>query len=433
MDFTSWTDFYTDSREAGKGRCFIAIRGERLDGHDFLDDALKNGAGALLVCENSGKVPDNCPVPVFQVEDTVAAYQAAAAKKRNSFPDLKVIGVTGSVGKTSVKEMLRAILCEKAAEDEVLFTIGNTNNHIGVPQNLMRLNCKTRYAVIEMGTNHPGEIEPLAKCASPDIAIVNSIAPCHLEHLGSLDGVAAEKGTVYHGLRAGGIAVMPAEVHGRSILEECAAGHRTVRFGEAIKAVYLSGDLNSSRIRLQFQSEHIDFEWGLCGEHQAANASAAATAAWLLGISEDQIAAGLSKTRLPGFRMKKTVLDGVSYYNDAYNANPDSMKGAVAALAKQNFGSRLTLLLGDMFELGEASERFHLEVLRLAAATLKQSRIIAVGEQMSQAARKIGVEYAPTAERAGEAFLKDLAPGSVVFVKGSRGMKMENALPEEAR
>ncbi len=433
MKYTDFEKVVTDSRQKmDSGTLFIAIKGEKFDGHDFLADAMANGAGALLVSEER-KIPEKCDIPVFKVDDTVAAYQEIANAFRRKFKNLTVAGITGSVGKTSVKEMLRSIFSAAAGSERVLCTAGNTNNQIGVPQNLMRLNDNIRYAVIEMGINHHGEIKPLSRCAEPDAALVNSIAPCHLEFLGSLDGVAEEKAHIFDYLpRPDGVAVIPENVYGRKILEKAAAGSRIFYAGKQIKAEYLGGDVSGSRIKMIFPGYQTEFSWALSGRHQCSNAVNAAALAMALGISPEKIICGLSATELPGGRMKKTSLNGNIYLNDAYNANPCSMKGAIDAIAEMGKAEDTVMILGDMFELGEDAERYHFEVLEYAVKSLPEARLIAVGEMMSKAAEELGREHVLSADEAGK-ILKDITPGKIIFVKGSRGMKLENALPEAAR
>ena len=210
---------YTDTRQPGAGKIFLALSGEKFDGHDFLAQAVQSGAAALCIAENAReKLPENGTVPVLVVQDTLAAYQAFARFHRMRFPELKVIAVTGSVGKTSVKEMCRAVLAQEYGEDAVLYTIGNTNNQVGVPQNLLRLNENHRIAIIEMGTNHFGEIKPLSLCAEVDYAIINSVAPCHLENLIDLAGVAKEKSDIFVGAKAGGYAIFANDIPHKEIL-----------------------------------------------------------------------------------------------------------------------------------------------------------------------------------------------------------------------
>ena len=359
----------TDSRTVQAGECFIPIVGERFNGHDFLD-SLPDGVVAL---KGAGyPVPEN--IPVLEVADTTQAYQAIARYHRLRMKNLTVAAVTGSVGKTSVKEMLRAIFTAAAGEEAVLYTLGNTNNQIGVPQNLLRLNENIRYAVIEMGTNHHGEIAPLSQTALPDGAIINTIAPCHLENLGDLNGVAREKSAVYCGMNsADAIAVYPAECAGKSIIANAADKFKNITFGNSdsadVSAEYMEGSLNGSTVKLFFRktSESVTFSWNLTGRHQAENAAAAAALAFNMNIPVDVIARGLSNTTLPGKRMNSVTLNGTTWINDAYNANPQSMKSSLAGIAENcSKTSPLLLVLGDMLELGSDEISYHREVLEFA-------------------------------------------------------------------
>lgn len=298
---------YTDTRVAGEGRLFLALPGEKFDAHDYLAQAVAAGAGGLCIRrDRAEKLPEPCPVPVLEVDDTLAAYQKIANFHRRRFPELKLVAVTGSVGKTSVKEIVRAILTAASSPEAVLYTEGNTNNQIGVPQNLLRLNSRHRYAVIEMGTNHHGEIEPLSRMAEPLASLVNSIAPCHLEFLGSLEGVAREKSHIFCGLPESGAAVIPADGPAVEVLETAAESYRVFRFGEDVSrcdvaARYLGGTLEGSRFELSFRTgERFTLEWALTGRHQARNAAAAAALAVAIGIPPETIAAGVVHARAAG-------------------------------------------------------------------------------------------------------------------------------------
>lgn len=364
----------TDSRTVQAGECFIPIVGERFNGHDFLA-SLPDGVVALKAAEYP--TPEN--LPVLEVADTTIAYQHIARYHRLRMKNLTVAAVTGSVGKTSVKEMLRAVFTEAAGGNAVLYTLGNTNNQIGVPQNLLRLTEDIRYAVIEMGTNHHGEIAPLSQTALPDGAIINTIAACHLENLGSLEGVAQEKSMVYSGMRsAEGIAVYPAECAGKSIIEKAADKFRKVTFGNTpqadVYAEYLEGSLAGSTVKLNFRklNKAVTFSWALTGRHQADNAAAAAALAYSMNIPPEVIARGLSHTTLPGKRMNSVTLNGTNWINDAYNANPQSMKSSLASIAENcSKEQKILLVLGDMLELGEDEIKYHRDVLEYVSATFK--------------------------------------------------------------
>ena len=427
----------TDTRRCAAGALFLALAGERFDAHDFLRDAIAGGCAALCIERNkTAKLPPDCVVPVLEVADTGAAYRDIARFHRLRFPQLRLTAVTGSVGKTSVKEMLRAIFEQTAGAEAVLYTEGNTNNQVGVPLNLLRLEERHRYAVIEAGTNHPGEIEPLSRCAAPQIALVNSIAPCHLEFLGSLAGVAREKAHLFDGLTGERCAVIPQECPEVRSLEEAAqkcAG--LLRFGETtdcdVSANYLGGQLTGSRFELTFSGGgRFLVEWPLVGRHQAVNAAAAACAALAAGIAPAVIAAGLANTRLPGMRTRIPEIDGVTYVNDAYNANPGSMRASFDWLAEFADPAKLVLALGEMRELGRDSAAEHAALLELAGQRFHGARILAVGEAFAPTS---GVEHFAAATDAAPRLAELVRPGDLVFAKGSRGIAMELALPETAR
>lgn len=427
----------TDTRRACAGALFLALAGERFDAHNFLRNAIAGGCAALCIeASKADRLPPECSVPVLEVADTLAAYRDIAHFHRLRFPSLRLAAVTGSVGKTSVKEMLRAIFEAAAGADAVLYTEGNTNNQIGVPQNLLRLEERHRYAVIEAGTNHPGEIEPLSRCAAPQIALINSIAPCHLEFLGSLAGVAREKAHLFDGLPENGCAVIPGSCPEVGILEDAARNYATVlRFGETIdcdvRARYFGGRLTGSRFELTFpDGKQFEVEWALSGRHQAVNASAAACAALAAGIAPEVIVRGLANTRLPGMRTKVTEIEGVTYVNDAYNANPGSMRASLAWLAEFAKPARLILALGEMRELGENSPKEHAALLKLARETFPEARILSVGSAFAPTPE---VEHFSDAAAAASRLAEMARPGDLVFAKGSRGIAMELALPEAAR
>ena len=426
---------FTDTRQSGVGLLFIALAGERFDAHAFLDRAVESGAAALCIRESfSGPTPIG--IPVLRVRDTLAAYQAVAGWHRRRFSQLGIAAVTGSVGKTSVKEMLAAIGRTAAGSaGAVVSTVGNTNNQVGVPQNLLRLTAATRYAVIEMGTNHPGEILPLSRITMPEVAVVNSIAPCHLEFLGDLDGVAREKATIFAGLRPEGTAVIPADLPQEPILRRAAGEHRILTFGASkaadCRVEYLGGALAGSRFRLIFiTGEDFTVDWRLTGAHQAINAAAAAAVAQVLGIAPALIAAGLPETVLPGMRMKTAVIAGVTYINDAYNANPASMQAALTQLLELHPSGRLILVLGGMCELGEVSLAEHHSLLEFVHREFPEALTITVGAEFDGLDSPRHFAAAADVAPVLSALVRS---GDVVFAKGSRGVGVENALPPAAR
>ena len=423
----------TDTRVDNRGRIFFALRGEKFDAHDYLPQAVASGADALCVRrDQAARVPRG--IPALLVDDTLEAYQSCGAFHRNRFAGLTVVGVTGSVGKTSVKEMLRAIFTAAVGADAILCTEGNTNNQIGVVQNLLRLHAGHRFAVLEAGTSAPGEIAPLAKIIRPAGAIVNSIAPCHLEKLGDLKGVAREKGAMFEALPLNGIAVFPQNVPEADTLREAAAGRKIVNFGMdgagEVTAFWLGGSLDGGKFRLRFPNgEEFPVEWRLSGSHNALNAAGAAALAFHCGIAPATIAAGLAETTLPGMRMKRSTVAGVHYINDAYNANPASMLASLRMLAATPPAGRLILVLGGMRELGSNSADAHADLIRAVSELLPDAPYLTVGPEFAG----LSAHHFADAKTANGYLASIVRPGDTVFAKGSRGNAVELALPPEAR
>lgn len=434
--FPERAGFFSDTRLDGKNKLFFAFSGENFDAHNFLDAAAAAGCCALCIRKNfTGKTPD---LPLLKVDDVVKAFQNLAAYHRRAFPELVVAGVTGSVGKTSTKEMLRAIFVEFAGTpDAVLYTIGNTNNHLGVPQNLLRLNDKHRFAVIEMGTSSHGEILPLSLISSPAAAAVNTVAPCHLENLGSLDGVANEKSTIFAGVPETGTAVIGIGTHGEEILRRAAGCRKIITFGNDpekcdVATRFDHGTLEGSTFTLTFFNQRsYTVSWSLTGVHQTGNAACAAALAIACGVPETAIVSGLSNTTLPGRRMKRTVVDQVTYINDAYNANPASMRALLTLLDETADKEKLVLCLGGMRELGERSTAEHTELLQIVAGKFPGVRLITVGREFENIPGN--GKFFPTSPEAESYLASIVRPGDLVAAKGSLGNRTELALPEAAR
>ncbi len=433
---------FTDTRAPEWGGLFVALRGERFDGHDHLAAAAGAGAAVLMMeeCE-AERFSLAWNVPALLVADTLKAYQALAMFHRRRF-DVQLIALTGSVGKTSVKEMLHAIAAEAVGPDAVLATEGNTNNQVGVPQNLLRLEARHKLIVLEMGTSSPGEIEPLSRLAMPDVALVNTVAPCHLEKLGSLAGVAREKAMVYAGLRPGGTAIFPPDAPEAGILRAAATGHTQRTFGVAdcdFRATDYHGTTEEAQFTLHFpDGSAFPIRWTLAGEHQARNAAAAAAAAYSLGIAPETIVAGLAKTTIPGMRMQRTIRNGATYWNDAYNASPESMKAVLRQMTSTVPQERLVLVLGDMLELGADEISLHAGVLAALRAWAPRARLLLVGERMRRALEQTpfpGVVRTVGTSRFAAPELADLVrPGDTVLLKASRGTRLERALfPERTK
>ncbi len=440
IDFIS-----TDSRKNCSNSIFFALKGENFDAHDCLHAAAANGASSLCVSKSRMKglkIPED--IPVLIVEDTLKAYQALAHHHRKKL-DLKLIALTGSSGKTSTKEILRAILIHAFGKDKVYATQGNTNNHVGVPQNLLNLTGTHKYAIIEMGTNHPGEIEVLSRIAEPDIGIIVSIGNAHIEFFSNLDGVAKEKSAIFAKMHKSGTAIIPAEGSGTQVLTTATEKFKTLRFGNEnatdsdLSVKYLGGDMAVSSFELYWKNCELrkTVKWHLPGKHQAVNAGAAVLAANAVGVSPELAAEALNHgVEIPGMRMHIQKKDGVTWINDAYNANPDSMKAGIEWLAEAvatntSKESRIFVILGDMLEMGEAGPSAHNEILEFATEFIPQCMLIAVGPLMSAASKNIGfstdisLRDFPDSEEAAKYVRTKIKRNDVIFLKGSRGMKLE--------
>jgi len=431
----------TDSRKDCADSCFIALKGELFDAHETLDKAIAHGAACLCIEESSqARVPGDCQLPILVVPDTMKAYHAIARFHRLRFPALQLAALTGSVGKTSVKEMIKAIcLSQCDAPEQVLATEGNTNNHFGVAANLLRLTPRHKYAVIELGTSGPDEIAPLSQMAMPQVAAINTIAACHLERLHTLAGVAHEKSAIFRYLAPNGTAVFPQKCAEVEIIAAHAKPFTTLRFGENgdVSSTYLGGNLYGSRVRLNFAKRHqtVEFDWALSGAHQAMNAACAAAVGLALGFTPTQIADGLQHTTLPGMRMNVVKRGQTNWIMDAYNANPASMQSALIWLSEFADPHHLLLVLGDMLELGGQELAEHAAILDSLRINFPTVPAILVGSRFQAAAGQLPAfanwHLTPNSIMAAEFAAKLVKPGYTVLVKGSRGIKLESVLPNE--
>ncbi len=417
----------TDTRSLLPGQLFVALPGPRFDGHDFVAEAQDKGAAAAVVAR-----PLALSVPQVLVPDTRAALVHIAALWRERF-QTPVAAVTGSNGKTTVKEMLLAILmrCGPA-----LGTQGNLNNDIGVPLTLFRLGAEHRYAVLEMGANHIGEIAALCALARPKVGIVTQCAPAHLEGFGSEDGVARAKGELYAGLAPEATAVINADDRYAPVWRALAAHCRQLSFGLAGKAD-VGADVDAAvdpsqgshfMLRTPLGSGRVGL--ALLGRHNVMNALAAAAAALALGIGLDAITAGLQSVQpIHGRMQPQAGPHGARVFDDSYNANPGSLQAALEVLAACS-GERW-LVLGDMNELGSDSARYHREAGRLARA-LRIDRLYTIGAlaQLSAEAFGHGAHHYADGSALAAQLGAALGPGVTVLIKGSRGMHMERVLAQ---
>jgi len=416
-----FTGVSTDSRSLREGDLFVALRGERFDGHQFLKGAAAAKAAAAMV---DSRFRGEYPLPALVVEDTKRSLGDLARYWRARFAPA-LIAITGSNGKTTVKEMLAAIFRKHANETAVLATRGNLNNDIGLPLTLLGLRHAHRWCAIELGMNHKGEIEVLAGIARATVALVNNAQREHLEFMRSVEEVAAENASVYDALGEEGVAVINADDPHAGFFRARAGTRRTVDFGlggGAVTGRYRLERL-SSEIRLDTPAGAAEATLAIPGLHNVRNALAAAACAFAVGIEATTIARGLSAFRPYAGRLQvKKAANGATVIDDSYNANPDSVRAAIDVLA--SCPAPTALVLGDMGEVGEHGAEFHREV-GAYARTQGVSQLLALGEETRHAVEAFGegARHFATVED-----LISKIKADTVLVKGSRFMKMERVV-----
>jgi len=417
----------TDSRAIQAGDLFVALRGERFDGHDFVVDCLQRGAAAAMV---DARWQAEQAAPLLVVEDTRLALGTLAAHWRGKFA-LPLAAVTGSNGKTTVKEMLASILRANSADDAVLATQGNLNNDIGLPLTLLKLRATHRYAVIEMGMNHPGEILYLTCLAKPAVALINNALPAHLEGLGSVEAVAHAKGEIFEGLADDGTAIINIDDQFAPLWKQLAAPRKVLTFG-LDHAADVSADyrLNSDSCELTLKSPQGEAAVRLPvpGVHNVRNALAATAVATAMEVPLRSIVDGLQQYGgVKGRLQRKAGLHGSTVIDDTYNANPASMRAAIDVLAACP-GKRV-LVLGDMGELGETAAEMHREIGAYAKSA-GLDRLLVLGELSKEMAGAFGAgaQHFESPEALGEVLSKQLTANTTVLVKGSRFMRMERVV-----
>ena len=422
-----FTGVSTDSRNLREGDLFVALRGERFDGHGFLKAAATAKAAAAMV---DSKYRGEYPLPALVVEDTKRSLGDLARYWRARFAPA-LVGIAGSNGKTTVKEMLAAVFRKHATERAVLATRGNLNNDIGLPLTLLGLRHQHRWCAIELGMNHRGEIAYLAGIARPTVALVNNAQREHLEFMRSVEEVAAENASLYEALAAEGIAVINADDPQAAFFRSRAGKRRTVEFGldpgAAVSARYQLERL-SSGIRLRTPAGEADATLAIPGIHNVRNALAAAACAHAVGIATATIAAGLTAFRPYTGRLQvKQAASGATLIDDSYNANPDSVRAAIDVLA--SCPPPTILVLGDMGEVGDKGEDFHHEV-GVYALSKNISSLFALGNATKHSVEAFGAAgyHAESIDDLLHVVKECARAGSTVLVKGSRFMKMERVV-----
>ena len=422
-----------DTRTMVGGELYVALVGENFDGHDYVRQAAEKGAGAVLVQQvPEGGVPESCAV--IRVDDTLRALQSLARRYRLHL-SITGIGITGSNGKTSTKDLIASVLSQ---EFEVSKTQGNLNNHIGLPLSILAADDRHECGIWEMGMSNPGEIEQLAAIAQPDVGVITNIGVAHIEFMKTRDAIATEKGMLAEMIGERGIVVLPAEddyaesIASRTVAKVvmCGFEHGQVRAEE----VKISGDRSEFTL-VNEDGEKIRTSIGVPGKHMVSNALLAAAVGLHFGLSLAQVAAGLEAAELTGGRLQSKRVGGIDFIDDSYNANPDSMRAAVETLMAMECTGRRIAVFGGMAELGEASEEDHRQ-LGSGALEAGVDTVLSVGDLAAAVTAGLDAGGDKTVKHFDNhetcaAFLKQHAQaGDLVLVKGSRSASMERVLTE---
>jgi len=420
------------SNPAGPGALFVALRGENFDGHDFIRQAAQAGAAGAMVEQAPVDFSPECAL--IRVGDTLAALQRMAASYRRTL-SMKVINITGSNGKTSTKDFTAAVL---AVRGRVAKTVGNLNNHIGLPLTILRASAGDAFGVFEIGMNHPGEIAPLTRISRPDAGVITNIGLAHIEFMGSAEAIAQEKGLLAEAVGADGFVVLPVD---DAFTESIAARThaKVIRAGLDHGDVFasdLKSDSEGSRFVVHARGRTAEGQVTAPGRHMVRNAMLAVAVGLEYGLALEECMEGLRGAKLTGGRLERKMVRGICILDDSYNANPDSMVAALETLGQMP-GRRIAVL-GQMNELGVESDRGHQRVGQ-AAAREKIDCLITVGgvaSGIASAAREYGVKHTLTPDTTAEAaaILRSMARnGDTVLIKGSRSVKMETIVEELAR
>ena len=424
----------TDSRAITPGCIFLALCGERFDGNNFAAEASQKGAAAVVVSRLQGEYAPGCTV--VMVEDTLQALQSLAAWWRGQLEPLHVVGLTGSSGKTSTKDMCLSVLSQKF---KALATRGNLNNHIGVPLSILSAPQGTEAAIWEMGMNHAGEIAPLCAMTQPQIGIITTIGSAHLEYLGSRQAIAEEKCTIARALPTDGFMIYPAQDDFADFIATQTAATPIAVGGcnSPVRALNPRSTATGTTYTLSIEGEgEVEVSLPVPGAHMVSNSLLAAAAGWKLGCTLGQIAAGLSASALTHGRLACKEVEGYTVVDDTYNANPESMKAALETVAALRGPKRHIAVLGKMGELGEGGIAAHAD-MGWCAASLGYAAVVVVGPECPEtlalcqaAAEAIPALLVNTPAEAAAALRTLMEPGDALLFKGSRSAGMERSMYE---
>jgi UDP-N-acetylmuramoyl-tripeptide--D-alanyl-D-alanine ligase len=416
----------TDSRQVSIGNLFVALRGEHFDAHDFLNDVAAKGAAAVVV----ERVPHGLAVPALVVPDTRIALGEIGAWWRRQFA-LPVIGVTGSNGKTTVKEMIASILAAAFGAESMLATRGNLNNDIGVPLTVFRLNAAHKAAVVELGMNHPGEIAAITAIAQPTVGLVNNAQREHQEFMESVEAVARENGGVIQGLPADGVAVFPADDDFTPLWRSFAGQRKTMTFGLSqdadVSCTFVVNDFGSD-LSITAGGKQFQVKLSAAGAHNVRNALAATACALAIGVPQEAVIRGLEAfAPVNGRLQRKKAKSGALVIDDTYNANPDSVRAAIDVLS--HAPAPRVLVLGDMGEVGDEGPQFHVEIGEYARDRGIE-RLLTLGQLARHASNAFGTRarHFDDIESIKQAATALVSVDTTALVKGSRFMKMERVV-----
>ena len=435
------TKICTDSRKVIPSELYLALQGKRYDGHQFISDAVSKGAAAACVSRIDESVEPLLKIgkiPILLVKNTLRAYQLLAKGHRSRFESIPIIAITGSSGKTSTKDTVHCLL-KSHFSGSVLATKGNTNNQIGVPLNLLGLNPQHKAAILEMGTNSPGEIQELVAIANPTISLLTNIGPVHLQGLRDLDGVLKEKVQIFSSLPENcGVAILPHHFHDHPYITSKLTKMKVTTFGfeqEAdVQVEYVGGNIHGSQFKVRIKESGHNFTviWPLSGAHLVLNAAAGIAVAYHLGMTPKEISNALSKFQLSTMRMEVTNSRNICWLNDAYNANPDSMQAFLnwvrEIILQEKKRGDYFIVLGDMLELGVEEDKFHQNILAYAVDNLPQTVILPTGKRMMKAASHFSLKSFESALDVKKWLELRLKKGDTVALKGSRAMALERVL-----
>jgi len=422
----------TDSRQIRQGDLFIALKGERFDGHDFIEEVIKKEAGALVISKNIPLIINyQLPIPIIKVKDTLIALGNIAAYYRQKF-NIPIIAITGSNGKTTTKEMAWQLLSQKF---NTIKCKGSFNNAIGLPLTLLELKNTTQAAVVEIGMNHVGEIKYLAEIAKPTIALITNVGESHIGYLKTRENIAKEKAQILDAVKDKGIAILNCD---DEYLNRMKFKGKLITYG-----IHNSADINAQDIYQDIDGIRFTLIWAnnkhkltipILGLHNVYNVLAATAIAYAVGLDFEEIKDAYREFKTPNSRMELSLYGKIKIINDAYNANPTSMKAALQTLNQIHTYGRKILVMGDMLELGDLSESFHRAIVKEIVAS-GVNILFTIGENASLSsdeAHKVGLEvYKCSSNDEIISKLKSMLKGEdVVLVKGSRKMRLEQVVKE---